>query len=91
MGVKSHKLTDKTGKVAAVKVVDPTNDVLVISDDGTIIRMAAESISVYSRSTQGVRMMRLQEGSKVISIEKVDQEDSDESAEAIPAEEATEE
>ena len=78
MGVKSYKVTEKTGKVAAVKVVDSSNDVLIISDDGTIIRMAAESINVYSRATQGVRLMRVTEGSKVISIEKVDQEDTEE-------------
>ena len=81
LGIKNYKVTDKTGKIAAVKVVDPSNDVLIISDDGTIIRMAAESISVYGRATQGVRLMRLQKGSKVISIEKVDQEETEDEAE----------
>ena len=55
-------------------MVDETNDLLVITDDGTIIRMAVSGISVYSRNTQGVRLMRPAEGSRVISIEKVDQE-----------------
>ena len=89
-GVKNYNITGKTGKVAAVRVVDDTNDVLIISDDGTIIRMAASTISVYGRYTQGVRLMRLQEGSKVISIEKVEQEDEEESPESPETPEAPE-
>ena len=78
MGVKSHTLTDKTGKVAAVKVVDPAEDLLIISDDGTIIRTAVEGISVYSRYSQGVRLMRLAEGSRVISVARTEHENEDE-------------
>ena len=78
MGVKSHTLTDKTGKVAAVKVVDPAEDLLIISDDGTIIRTAVEGISVYSRYSQGVRLMRLAEGSRVISVARTEHESGDE-------------
>ena len=75
-GVKSHTLTDKTGKVAAVKVVDPAEDLLIISDDGTIIRTAVEGNSVYSRYSQGVRLMRLGEGSKVISVARTEHEEA---------------
>ena len=71
-GMISCKITEKTGKVAAVKVVDDNDDVLIISDDGTIIRMAASDINVYGRATQGVRLMRVQEGSKVISVARLD-------------------
>ena len=80
-GVKSHVITEKTGKVAAVKVVDPAEDLLIISDDGTIIRIAVEGVSVYSRYSQGVRLMRLAEGSRVISVARTEHE------EAAPAEE----
>ena len=61
-----------------MKVVDENDDILVVTDDGTIIRMAADSVSLLGRSTQGVRMMRLAEGAKVISIAKTDKDDSEE-------------
>ena len=89
-GIKNYKITEKTGKVAAVKVVDETNDLLVITDDGTIIRMAVAGISVYGRATQGVRLMRPAEGSRVISIEKVASEDQDEEETEAPAQETPE-
>jgi len=52
-------------------VVD-LDDILLISDDGTIIRMAARDISIYSRGTQGVRLMRMGDGSKVISVARTE-------------------
>ena len=52
----------------------PGDDLLVISDDGTIIRMAGEGISQLGRATQGVRLMRLMEGSRVIDVEKTERE-----------------
>ena len=58
-GMKNYNITDKTGPVAAVKVVQESDDVLVVSDDGVIIRMEAAGISVLGRATQGVRIMRL--------------------------------
>ena len=72
LGIKNYNITDKTGPVADVKMVNPGEDLLVISDDGTIIRMAADNISLLGRATQGVRVMRLTEGSRVISIEKTE-------------------
>ena len=80
LGMKNYNVTDKTGPVADVKMVSPGDDILVISNDGTIIRMAADSISKLSRATQGVRVMRLLPGSRVISIEKTMQESEEESA-----------
>ncbi|NCB52476.1 MAG: DNA gyrase subunit A [Clostridia bacterium] len=77
LGLKNYNITEKTGKVAAIKVVDDTDDVLIISDDGTVIRMAASDISTYGRATQGVRLMRLAEGTKVISIARTDREEAD--------------
>ena len=61
-------------------MVDDSDDILVITDDATIIRMAVERISVLGRSTQGVRIMRLSEGSRVISIEKTESDGGDDSA-----------
>ena len=75
LGIKNYNVTDKTGKIADVKVVNDEDDILVITDDGTIIRMSAANISLLSRATQGVRIMRIMEGSRVICIEKTDKED----------------
>ena len=69
LGVKNYNCTDKTGLIADVKIVTGDEDLLVITDDATIIRMAVDHISLLSRATQGVRIMRLIEGSRVISIE----------------------
>jgi DNA gyrase subunit A len=80
MGLKNYNITDKTGKVAAIKVADENDDILIISDDGTIIRMGANTISTYGRATQGVRLMKLTEGSKVISIARTEKEDAEEEA-----------
>ncbi|MDR3311337.1 MAG: DNA gyrase subunit A [Oscillospiraceae bacterium] len=73
-GKMNYRVTDKTGKVAGVKIVDDTDDVLLISDDGTIIRMAANTISELSRATQGVRLMKLSDGAKVIAIARTERE-----------------
>ena len=81
LGIKNYQVTDKTGGIADVKMVNPGEDILVISDDGTIIRMAVDHISVLGRSTQGVRIMRLAEGSRVISIERTEREQSEDEAE----------
>ena len=90
IGIKNYQVTDKTGGIADVKMVNPGEDILVISDDGTIIRMAVDHISVLGRSTQGVRIMRLAEGSRVISIERTEREQGEDEVEEIEAEEAPE-
>ena len=81
-GLKGYQVTAKTGPVAAMKVVSDDDDILIISDDGTIIRTHAAGISIYSRAAQGVKVMSLNEGVKVISIARTDHEDE----EAVPAE-----
>ena len=70
-------------------MVTEDDDVMIISDDGTIIRMPAKDINIYGRSTQGVILMRVEEGSRVISIEKVASEP--ETEEEAPADTAAEE
>ncbi len=83
-GILNYNITEKTGKVAGVQMVDDNDDVMLISDDGVIIRMPAEGISVYSRVTQGVILMRLAEDVHVISVASTEKEEEDEEA---PAEE----
>ena len=90
-GIKNYNVTDKTGKVADVKVVDDADDILIISDDGTIIRTAADGVSVYSRATQGVRLMRLSEGSRVISIARTEREETAPEGGEAPAPASTDE
>ena len=80
MGLKNYNITEKTGSISNVAVVSGEEDLLVISDDGTIIRMDVGSISLLSRSTQGVRVMRLSDGAKVISIAPTDKEETEPSA-----------
>ena len=88
-GLRGYQITEKTGKAAGVKVVQEDDDILIISDDGTIIRMAAADVNVYSRTAQGVRVMRVSEGTKVISLARVPrEEDKNQTEEA--AEETTE-
>ena len=88
-GLRGYQITEKTGKAAGVKVVREDDDILIISDDGTIIRMAAAAVNVYSRTAQGVRVMRVSEGTKVISLARVPQEEDKNQTEEA-AEEATE-
>ena len=78
MGIKNYQVTEKTGPVCAVKVVNEDEDLLVISDDGTIIRMPVADVSVYGRQTQGVRLMKVSEGSRVISIARAEHEEEEE-------------
>ena len=83
-GLKGYQVTDKTGPVADMKVVNENDDILIISDDGTIIRTHAAGINVYSRTAQGVKVMNLNEGVKVISIARTEHEEDEE--EILPAE-----
>lgn len=78
IGMKNYNITERTGKIAAVMVVNDEDDILVITDDATMIRLAADNVSLLSRATQGVRVMRLNEGSRVIAIEKTEKEAEEE-------------
>ena len=79
IGLKIYNVTEKTGKIAAVKIVTGDEDVLVITDDATIIRIGVDRISLLGRATQGERLMRLAEGSRVISIETTEKNSEEES------------
>ncbi|MBQ7410114.1 MAG: DNA gyrase subunit A [Clostridia bacterium] len=75
-GVITYKITPKTGELVGIKIVSGTEDVILITDTGTIIRLNSGEISVLGRSTQGVTLMRTNEG-KVVSIEKIVEKDED--------------
>ena len=78
VGIKNYNVSEKTGCVADVKIVTGDEDILLISDDGTIIRTPADTVSLQSRTAQGVRVMRLLEGSRVICMETTEKEASQE-------------
>ena len=73
-GLKGYNITAKTGKIAGVAIVDDADDIMLIENGGVLIRMAAADINVYGRDTQGVILMRLEFGSRVISVDRVDRE-----------------
>ena len=77
-GLKNYNITPKTGLIAGCRVVGEQDDVMLIENGGVIIRIPASSINVYKRDVQGVIVMRIDEGNKVVSIERVEQEESEE-------------
>ena len=71
-GLKNYNITPKTGNVAGCRVVSESDDVMLIENGGVIIRIPAASINVYKRDTQGVIVMRIEEGNQVVSLERVE-------------------
>ena len=84
-GLKNYNITAKTGGIAGVAIVDDSDDVMMIENGGVLIRMAAEDINIYKRDTQGVILMRIEQGSRVISVERVDREPEEELAQTEEA------
>ena len=76
-GVLTYKTTSKTGHIIGIKIVNDTDDVMMITDSGVIIRINVKDISVLGRNTQGVTLMRTSDGSKVINIAKLPKEDEE--------------
>ncbi len=76
-GLKNYNITSKTGNIAGCRVVGDKDDVMLIENGGVIIRIPASSINVYKRDTQGVIVMRIDGGNKVVSIERVEQEEEE--------------
>ena len=76
-GLKNYNITPKTGNVAGCRVVGENDDVMVIENGGVIIRIPASSINVYKRDVQGVIVMRIEEGNKVVSLERVENEEAE--------------
>ena len=77
-GLKTYQITQKTGEIVGAKKVTGEEDILLVSDDGTIIRMEAGSISLLGRATQGVRLMRPAEGALVVAMARAEREVSEE-------------
>lgn len=75
-GVITYKITPKTGSIIGIRIVEEDDDIMLITDTGTIIRLNVKDINVLGRSTQGVTLMRTNEG-KVVSIEKISEEDKE--------------
>ena len=71
-GLKNYNITFKTGNIAGCRVVSESDDVMLIENGGVIIRIPAASINVYKRDTQGVIVMRIEEGNQVVSLERVE-------------------
>lgn len=88
-GLKTYQITQKTGEIVGAKKVTGEEDILLVSDDGTIIRMEAGSISLLGRATQGVRLMRPAEGAHVVAMARTEREASEEET-AEPGESAEE-
>jgi DNA gyrase subunit A len=77
-GVLTYKVTEKTGILVGAKLVDDEDDIMLINSNGIIIRMHVNEISILSRVTQGVTLMRTSEDNKVVSIARVTKEMNDE-------------
>ena len=73
-GVMTYKITPKTGKLVGARVATEEDDVMLITDSGTIIRLKVKDISVLGRATQGVTLMRTSDGGQVVSIETISPE-----------------
>ena len=80
-GVTSYKISEKTGNVAGIHIVDNTNDIMLITSEGVIIRMAAEDINTFGRVTKGVTMMRLDEGVKIVGVALTEHAEPEEASE----------
>ena len=89
MGIKAMTLTDKTGLLVAQLTVSEDEDILLMTDDGTIIRMAVADIRETGRNAQGVRLMRIAEGAKIVAVARAEQE-QEEDAEVAALEDAVE-
>lgn len=74
-GVKTLNITDKNGTIVAFKTVTDDKDLMIITDQGIVIRISADKVSRMSRVTQGVRLMNLREGQKVATVSVVEKEE----------------
>ena len=83
-GVTCHKITEKSGKLAAIQTVSDDDDVMMITDKGTIIRMSVSDINLYSRTAGGVIVMRLSENNRIITLSRLEKiEEIEEESEKV--------
>ena len=85
-GILTYRVTEKTGRIAGAKLVYETDEIMLISYDGTIIRMKVADISILGRATQGVTLMRTSEGNTVVSIARLEAENGDDEEYACTSE-----
>ena len=74
-GVITYKITSKTGDIVGVRIANENQDVMMITDKGTLIRIGVKEVSILGRATQGVTLMRTNDGGKVVSIETISDEE----------------
>ena len=74
-GVITYKITSKTGDIVGVRITNENQDVMMITDKGTLIRIGVKEVSILGRATQGVTLMRTNDGGKVVSIETISDEE----------------
>ncbi len=77
-GIKAGVFNEQTGRLVNLKQVTLDNDIMIIADDGTIIRIKAKEISKIGRNTKGVRIMKLKEGAKIVSVVATPSEEEEE-------------
>ena len=82
-GVITYKITSKTGDIVGVRIANENQDVMMITDKGTLIRIGVKEVSILGRATQGVTLMRTNDGGKVVSIETISDEEKLEDDEEI--------
>ncbi len=85
-GVKTINITDKTGKLIALKAVSDENDLMIINRSGVTIRMPADSIRVAGRATQGVKLISIREGDSIAAVCVVNKEEEETETPEVPAE-----
>ena len=88
-GVTGHKISDKTGKLCGIATVDENDDVMMITNEGTIIRTPVSGIPVYSRTAGGVIVMRLSDGASLVNFTRVEREPEDSELEEAEKAEAS--
>lgn len=91
MGVKAGVFNEKTGKLVALKQISGDEDILMIADSGVIIRTPVDAISMFSRVSQGVKVMRLKDGAKIVSVALADKEEVAEENASVEQEQEIEE
>ncbi|MBQ6701596.1 MAG: DNA gyrase subunit A [Clostridia bacterium] len=77
-GVICHKVSEKTGRITGITPVDDNDDIMLITNDGTVIRTHVDGISTYGRTASGVIVMRLSENASIVSFAKVSKEEEEE-------------
>ncbi len=89
-GVTNYNISEKTGKIAAVSVVDDNSDILIVTSGGIVLRTPADEINVLRRTTQGVRIVKLAESVKVIDMTVTEKEEEQQETEEIAQQPAQE-